>query len=83
VGAKVAVIVDDPAPAIVTVESEMVATDVVADPYDHAPATDADGFVRLNAASPNVLFGDGKLREPSVGVARVIVMVIGLLVEEL
>jgi len=83
VGAKVAVIVDDPAPAIVSVEPETVATEVKADAYDHVPATDADGSVRLKAASPYFLFGDGRVRVPSVGVARVIVMVIGLLVEEL
>jgi hypothetical protein len=83
VGTNVAVIVEDPAPAIVTVELEMVATDVNADVYDHVPATFADGEARLKAASPYFLFGDGKLRAPSVGVARVIVIDTGSLVSAL
>jgi hypothetical protein len=40
-GANVAVIVDEPAPAIVAVAPLKSATDVSADVYDHVPATDA------------------------------------------
>jgi len=72
VGVNVAVITDDPAPAIVAVESEMVATDVVAERNDHAPATAdppnvAVGLLNPNAASPKVFVEI--LNPPSVGVA--------------
>ena len=75
--------VEDPAPVMVTSATEIVATEVNADAYDHAPATFADGAVRLNGASSNFLFGDGRVRLPSVGVARVIVMDTGPLVSAL
>ena len=81
VGVNVAVSVDVPAPATVTVDSEIVATDGVADEYVHEPATSvppnvAVGAVNEKAASPNDLFGDGTLNAPSAGAARTTVSVV-------
>ena len=81
-GTNVAVITVEPAPTIVTVLPETVATDVNADAYDHAPAiddppNDADGSVTAKAASSNVLAGNDNMR--SDGVARVIVIERGAL----
>ena len=86
VGENVAVITDVPPPVIVAVESSIVATDVCADEYDHAPATDALSYValgpvRANAASPKVFVDRASV--PSVGVARITVITIGALVSEL
>lgn len=74
VGANVAVSVEEPAPATVTVDPEIVATDVVPEEYVHEPATAeppnvAVGAVNEKAASPNDLFGDGTLNAPSSGAA--------------
>ena len=75
--------VDEPPPATVPVAPLNVATDVSADVYVHVPATAellsvAVGLVSVNGASPYV--GAGSVSEPSVGVARLMVMVIGSLV---
>ena len=83
VGLKLAVITVSPAPVIVTVEPLVVATEVRADAYVHSPAMLTVGADRVNGASPNTLFGDGTLRLPSVGVARLMVIEIALLVSEL
>ena len=79
VGVNVAVTTDDPAPAIVTVFPEIVATDEFADTYPHAPAiddppNDADGSVTPKATSSNVLAGNDNA--PSDGVAFATVTVI-------
>jgi hypothetical protein len=79
VGANVAVITDEPAPVTVTVDPDTVATAVVADEYDHVPATALPakvtaGDVNANVESPNVL--PATANEPSVGVALSTVTVI-------
>jgi hypothetical protein len=79
VGVKVAVITDVPPPTTVKVDPATVATAVVAEPYDHAPATAdppnvAVGLLKLKSASPNVLVG--MLNAPSTGVALSTVTVI-------
>ena len=54
VGVNVAVIVDVPAPTTVAVADDSVATDALAEEYDHEPATElvTVGAVKLNDASP-------------------------------
>ena len=78
-GVNVAVIVDEPAPAIVAVAPLKSATDVSADVYDQVPDTAlppnvAVGSLNENAGSPNVFVGT--LSAPSVSVARETVTVI-------
>lgn len=72
-GVNVAVMTDDPPPAMEAVDPFTVATEVLAEEYAHDPDTDvllyvADGEASENGASPNVL--DVRAKAPSVGVAR-------------
>jgi hypothetical protein len=71
---KVAVIRDVPAPTTVAETPFIVITEVVPEEYDHVPAVDEVGGVKLNALVPYIL--ERSLKLLKVGVALLIVIAV-------
>jgi hypothetical protein len=73
-GVNVAVIRDVPAPATVAEVPFIEITEVVPEEYDHVPAVDEVGGVKLNALVPYIL--ERSLKLLKVGVALLIVIAV-------